>query len=298
MKLRAPIIWGIVVGGLQAASPLAFWWLPTATVYAIGLVAIAFVYIGFAVADGRPKVIAVESGVASLFVVVAAAAITGSPWLLVAGLARPRVEGSVAAPPSVRRQHALVATVLPRCRRGRGNDHRCRDRGRRAVPPLGPKEAHSMSDNTSERYEVAVIGAGQAGLAIGHLLSLQGRRFVILEAEASVAAAWRTRWDSLVLFTPRRYDSLPGRAFPGDPDGYPTRDEVIAYLDDYAEAQALPVQLDSAVRSLKKKGDTFELVLDDRTVEADQVVVATGPFQRPRLPQFANDLAPGRVSDP
>ena len=115
---------------------------------------------------------------------------------------------------------------------------------------------------------------------------------MILEAEDSVAAAWRTRWDSLVLFTPRRYDSLPGRAFPGDPDGYPTRDEVIAYLDDYAEALALPVQLGSAVRSLTKKGDTFELVLDDRTVEADQVVVATGPFQRPRLPQFANDLAP------
>ena len=152
-----------------------------------------------------------------------------------------------------------------------------------------------MSVNTSERYEVAVIGAGQAGLAIGHFLSLRGRRFVILEAEDSVAAAWRTRWDSLVLFTPRRYDSLPGRAFPGEADGYPTRDEVIAYLDDYAEALALPVQLRSAVRSLKKKGDTFELVLDDRTVEAEQVVVATGPFQRPRLPQFAGDLAPDVV---
>ena len=115
---------------------------------------------------------------------------------------------------------------------------------------------------------------------------------MILEAEDSVAAAWRTRWDSLVLFTPRRYDSLPGQAFPGDPDGYPTRDEVIAYLDGYADAQALPVWLDSHVRSLKKTGDTFQVVLGDRTVEAEQVVVATGPFQRPRLPQFANDLAP------
>ena len=99
-----------------------------------------------------------------------------------------------------------------------------------------------MSANTSERYEVAVIGAGQAGLAIGHLLTLQGRRFVILEAEASVAAAWRTRWESLVLFTPRRYDSLPGKAFPGDPDGYPTRDEVIAYLDDYAAGASRPAR--------------------------------------------------------
>jgi hypothetical protein len=86
MKLRAPITWGIVVGGLQAASPLAFWWLDASTVYALGVILIAAVYIGFAVADGRPKVIAAETGVASLFVVVAAAAITGSPWLLVAGL--------------------------------------------------------------------------------------------------------------------------------------------------------------------------------------------------------------------
>jgi hypothetical protein len=84
---RAPVLWGLVVGLLQAATPLAFWWLDSATVYALGLAVIAAVYIGFAVADGRPKVIAVESMVAFAFVVVAAAAVTGSPWLLVAGLA-------------------------------------------------------------------------------------------------------------------------------------------------------------------------------------------------------------------
>ena len=81
------MLWGIVVGLLQAATPLAFWWLDSATVYAIGLAVIAAIYIGFAVADGRPKVIAVESSVTFAFVVVAAAAITASPWLLVAGLA-------------------------------------------------------------------------------------------------------------------------------------------------------------------------------------------------------------------
>jgi hypothetical protein len=85
--VRAPVVWGIVVGLLQAATPLAFWWLDSATVYALGLVGIAFVYIGFAVADGRPKVLAVESSVTFAFVVVAAAAVTGSPWLLVVGLA-------------------------------------------------------------------------------------------------------------------------------------------------------------------------------------------------------------------
>ena len=85
--IRAPMLWGIVVGLLQAATPLAFWWLDSATVYALGLAVIAAVYVGFAVADGRPKVIAVESSVTFVFVVVAAAAVTGSPWLLVAGLA-------------------------------------------------------------------------------------------------------------------------------------------------------------------------------------------------------------------
>ena len=85
-SMRAPVVWGLVWGALQAASPVAFWWLDAATVYALGLVLIASVYIGFAVADGRPAVIAVESSVVAAFVIVAAAAVTGSPWLLVLGL--------------------------------------------------------------------------------------------------------------------------------------------------------------------------------------------------------------------
>ena len=85
--LRTPLMWGVVVGVLQAASPLAFWWLETPVVYALGLAVIAAIYIGFAVADGRAFVIVAESTVAAAFVVVAAAAVTGSPWLLVIGLA-------------------------------------------------------------------------------------------------------------------------------------------------------------------------------------------------------------------
>ena len=83
--LRGPVLWGVVIGVAQAATPLAFWWLDTATVYALGLAVIAAVYIGFAVADGRWKVLAAESGVATMFVVIAAAAITGTSWLLVVG---------------------------------------------------------------------------------------------------------------------------------------------------------------------------------------------------------------------
>jgi hypothetical protein len=86
-SLRTPVAWGVVLGVLQAASPFAFFWLDSATVYALGLALIAAIYIGFAVADGRSHVLAVETTVASAFVVVAAAAVTGSAWLIVAGLA-------------------------------------------------------------------------------------------------------------------------------------------------------------------------------------------------------------------
>ncbi len=148
------------------------------------------------------------------------------------------------------------------------------------------------SDSSDERYDAVVIGGGQSGLAIGYFLARQGRRFVILEAADSVGAAWRTRWDSLVLFTSRRYSALPGLPFPGDPDGYPTRDEVIAYLERYAATFELPVELNSAVRSLRERDGRFVVGLDGRRLEADQVVVATGPFQVPNMPALANGLAP------
>jgi putative flavoprotein involved in K+ transport len=145
--------------------------------------------------------------------------------------------------------------------------------------------------SASGRYDVVVIGTGQAGLAIGYYLARQGRRFVILDGAAAIGAAWRSRWDSLVLFTPRRYNALPGLAFPGDPDGYPTRDEVIAYLDRYAINFELPIELGSRVRSLTGHGGTFLVELERGDIEADQVVVATGPFQTPRVPDFAGRLA-------
>src|SRR4051812_11259029 len=142
-----------------------------------------------------------------------------------------------------------------------------------------------------ERYDVAVVGAGQAGLAIGYFLSEQGKRFVILEAAGAVGSAWRDRWDSLVLFTPRRYDALPGLAFPGDADGHPTRDEVASYLDRYAAQFELPVELSTPVRSLTKDAVGFVLDAGGREIRADAVVVATGPFQAPIVPAFAGSLA-------
>ena len=141
-----------------------------------------------------------------------------------------------------------------------------------------------------------MVGGGQAGLAIGYFLAQHGRDFTILEAAPEPAAAWRARWDSLRLFTPGRYDSLPGLPFPGDPAHYPGRDEVVAYLDDYARRFELPVELDSRVRLIRKTGLTYIVELDDRAYEAEQVVVATGPFQVPFVPAIADRLDPGVVS--
>src|SRR4051812_27887741 len=147
-----------------------------------------------------------------------------------------------------------------------------------------------MSSTTTNHRDVVVVGGGQAGLAIGYQLAKQGTNFTILEAAAEPAAAWRNRWNSLKLFTSARYDSLPGMQFPGDPDRYPTRDEVADYLVDYAREFGLPVELNSRVRAVRRNNGGYVVELDDRTYEAQQVVIATGPFQTPSVPRIAEDL--------
>jgi putative flavoprotein involved in K+ transport len=153
---------------------------------------------------------------------------------------------------------------------------------------------HEQASNQTDpkRREVVVVGGGQAGLAVGYFLARQGRDFTILEAASEPAAAWRARWDSLKLFTSAHYNSLPGLAFPGEPDRYPVRDEVVAYLSDYARHFELPVELSSPVRSIRRSGRGYLVELDDRAYEADQVVVATGPFQIPFVPAIAEGLDP------
>ena len=142
------------------------------------------------------------------------------------------------------------------------------------------------------RHEVIVIGGGQAGLAIGYFLARQGRDFRILEAAPEPGAAWRERWDSLKLFTPVRYSGLPGLAFPGDPDSYPGRDDVAAYLSDYARHFHLPVNCNRTVASVCKADAVYLIETRGGTYEADQVVIATGPFQVPFVPAIAERLDP------
>jgi putative flavoprotein involved in K+ transport len=141
--------------------------------------------------------------------------------------------------------------------------------------------------------DVLVIGGGQAGLAMGYHLRQRDLRFQIVDAGAEIGCAWRSRWDSLRLFTSGHYDNLPGLPFPAPADTYPGKDEVADYLRAYAAAFELPVRLDTTVTSMTRAGDGSYLVKAGADeLEAGQVVVATGPFQTPFTPPVAADLAP------
>ena len=143
-----------------------------------------------------------------------------------------------------------------------------------------------------ERFDTIVIGAGQAGLAVGHELAARDLDFVILDGAMRVGDAWRRRWDSLRLFTPAAYSGLPGMCFPAPPWHLPDKDEVADYLERYAERFDLPVRLDTRVDSLAWNGERHVVQAGARRLEAESVVVATGPFQRPRVPVLAARLAP------
>jgi putative flavoprotein involved in K+ transport len=135
-----------------------------------------------------------------------------------------------------------------------------------------------------------VIGGGQAGLATSYHATQRDIEHVVLDAGAQVGAAWRHRYDSLRLFTPRRYSRLPGMHLPGDPDGYPSRDEVADYLSEYASRFALPVHLGARVGAVTRGGDCFVVSTKSTTYRAATVVVATGPFQEPWTPTWASGL--------
>ena len=141
-----------------------------------------------------------------------------------------------------------------------------------------------------ELLDAAVIGGGQAGLAMAWQLAQHHLRFVVLEAGPELGHTWRSRWDSLTLFTPTQYNSLPGMPFPGAPDTYPGKDAVAVYLQAYAAAFSLPVRLNARVTQLHKTAEGFEIRTQDETYRARQVVVATGPFQVPLVPPAAQRL--------
>jgi len=147
-----------------------------------------------------------------------------------------------------------------------------------------------------ERFETIIIGAGQAGLSAGYHLARRGRKFVILDAYEHVGDAWRMRWDSLRVFTPAKYDGLAGMRFPAPRLSFPTKNEVGDYFAAYAKRFNLPVRTGVKVDEVTRNGSGFVVRAGDRCFEADNVIVATGACQTPKVPAFASQLDPGIVS--
>ena len=147
-----------------------------------------------------------------------------------------------------------------------------------------------MDSQKTENFDTIVVGAGQAGLAMGYYLAQQGTNFVILEGERGVGLSWANRWDSLRLFTPAKVSHLPGMPFPAPPDSFPTKDETVQYLERYTEKFHLPVLFNTPVDRLYKDEGVYFLNAGERQFTAKQVVVATGTFQKPNIPKFAAAL--------
>jgi putative flavoprotein involved in K+ transport len=141
--------------------------------------------------------------------------------------------------------------------------------------------------------DVLIIGAGQAGLAMGYHLRKTHLRFQLVESNARLGDSWRKRYDSLVLFTPRMYSTLPGLALAGDPEGYADKDELADYLESYARHFDLPVTLGTSIQRLERRNGHFAAATSDgEVINARTVVLATGAFQKPSVPNIASGFSP------
>jgi putative flavoprotein involved in K+ transport len=151
----------------------------------------------------------------------------------------------------------------------------------------GAATATRQPEGEPERFDVIVIGAGQAGLSVGYHLARKGVSFVILDAHERIGDAWRQRWDSLRLFTPARFCGIDGWRFPASPDSFPTKDEMADYLEAYAARFQLPVRTGMRVDRLAREGDRYLVTAGGKRFESRQVVIAMATYQKPRIPEFA-----------
>ena len=149
-----------------------------------------------------------------------------------------------------------------------------------------------MIEPAAERHQAVVIGAGQSGLAAAYHLQQRGIDFVVLEASNRVGDGWRARYDSLRLYSPARYDSLPGLRVPLPKRAYPTGRQMGDYLEAYVAHHKLPVRTGTVVDGLEAADDGYLITAGERRFHAEQVVLAGGFFRRPKVPEFAADLDP------
>jgi len=156
--------------------------------------------------------------------------------------------------------------------------------------PARPATAEPSGPSRSP-LDVIVVGAGQAGLALGYHLARSSLRFLLVDGATEIGNSWRARWDSLRLFTPAEYAALPGLPFPAAPGAYPGKDQVADYLQAYAAEFGLPVMLGTRVERVRRTGSLFRVDTSQGVLWARQLVVATGPFQRPHIPALGRDLA-------
>jgi len=139
-------------------------------------------------------------------------------------------------------------------------------------------------------YDVIVIGGGQAGLAAGYYLKQKKLSFIILEKGKQAGESWTQRYDSLVLFTPRFYSSLPGYALSGDPNGYASKDEIATYLSQYTEHFKMPIEFNTTVEKITKTETGFEIDAGERQYASKNIIIATGAFHKPHIPSIADEL--------
>lgn len=147
-----------------------------------------------------------------------------------------------------------------------------------------------MESASRQHVDTLVIGGGQAGLAVGYHLTRGDVPFLIVDANDRTGDSWRNRWDSLKLFTPNRFNSLPGLQIPGEDWGFPTKDQVANYLESYAGQFGFPIRHGVRVDSLTRDGDMFVAYAGEEMFEADNVVVAMASHQKPKTPDFAEEL--------
>jgi putative flavoprotein involved in K+ transport len=144
-----------------------------------------------------------------------------------------------------------------------------------------------------QNIDTLVIGGGQAGLVMGYYLSKAGISYQIIESNSRIGDSWRKRYDSLVLFTPRSHSALPGLNVPGEKDGYPTKDEIADYLEDYANHFGLPIILETCIISLKQSDSGGFVAIADfgNEIYCHSVIIATGAFQLPNIPKIARNFS-------